>query len=247
MILNMSGGGAALNFRVVGGTTVPENPMENTIWINTATKITSWIFSAEAPSSAEEGMVWISVGSSSSIAFSATKKNPIMVYPISAKQYISNAWTDVKAKSYRSNAWVDWFDGILFNKGNQCESVTGGWVEANGNPINSSSGTMTTQAWQTSSFSSGLCTAKQIDISGYTKLCVNVTDFAKNGFIGLSKTLTNNPQTIDGKSAFAYVSATGIATLDISEFAPGKYHIVIAAGASNGTVYTVATDKVWLE
>lgn len=44
-----AGGGASLNFKVVGGTTEPVSPKENTIWVNTDQKITSWHFGAEEP------------------------------------------------------------------------------------------------------------------------------------------------------------------------------------------------------
>jgi len=47
-ILQISSG-AELNFEVVGGTTKPANPIENTIWVNTENEITSWIFSATEP------------------------------------------------------------------------------------------------------------------------------------------------------------------------------------------------------
>lgn len=102
-----SGGGTSLNFKVVGGLTRPTNPPEKTIWVNTATPITSYIFSATEPSSAEEGMVWISVGTASNVAFSATKKNPIMVYPLYAKQYVSGAFESVSAMSYQEG-WKEW-------------------------------------------------------------------------------------------------------------------------------------------
>lgn len=52
MIFNMSGGGggdAKLNFEVVGGTSAPASPKENTIWVNTSTTITSWVFSSNNP------------------------------------------------------------------------------------------------------------------------------------------------------------------------------------------------------
>lgn len=39
----------ALNFNVVGGTSAPSNPSENTIWVNTSTPITSWDISATEP------------------------------------------------------------------------------------------------------------------------------------------------------------------------------------------------------
>ena len=52
MIFNMSGGGggdAKLNFEVVGGTTAPASPKENTIWVNTNTTIPSWHFGTDEP------------------------------------------------------------------------------------------------------------------------------------------------------------------------------------------------------
>ena len=50
MILNLGGsGGAPLNFKVVGGTSAPSNPTENTIWVNTDKKITGWHLGAEEP------------------------------------------------------------------------------------------------------------------------------------------------------------------------------------------------------
>ena len=49
---NAGGGSAALNFKIVGGTTAPSSPSENTIWVNTSTPISDWIFSASQPSRA---------------------------------------------------------------------------------------------------------------------------------------------------------------------------------------------------
>lgn len=45
------GGGTLLNFKVVGNPQ-PENPKENTIWVDTDEKITSWYFSTEKPNPA---------------------------------------------------------------------------------------------------------------------------------------------------------------------------------------------------
>lgn len=109
MIFNMSGGGgAALNFKVMGGTAEPSNPAENTIWIDTDAKITGWLFSSHQPENPAEGMVWIATGSASNAEFNALKKNNITVYPMSAKQYVNGAWVNKTAKSYQNGAWVDW-------------------------------------------------------------------------------------------------------------------------------------------
>ena len=102
------GGGGGLNFTVAGNPQ-PRNPEENTIWLDTVEKITSWIFSATEPETATQGMVWFPAGTSQSlIGFNALKKNGIMVYPKSAKQYVSGAWVDVTAKIWQSGEWANW-------------------------------------------------------------------------------------------------------------------------------------------
>ena len=121
------GGGGGLNFQVIGGTTAPSNPKENTIWVDTDVEITGWDFSAAEPANPAEGMVWFSVGTASTVAFNALKKNSVMVYPLSAKQYVGGAWVDKTAKSYRGGAWVAWWNGQLYDRGNTYTSVTGGY------------------------------------------------------------------------------------------------------------------------
>lgn len=107
MIFNLSGGnGAALNFQVVANPQ-PDNPRENTIWVDTDVKIPSYDFSATQPTNPMEGMAWITTGVYSSAGFNALKKNGIQVYPMSAKQYISGAWVDKTAKSWQGGQWVN--------------------------------------------------------------------------------------------------------------------------------------------
>ena len=122
-----AGGVSALNFKVVGGTSQPVNPKENTIWVNTQTEISGWVFSATEPKSPVEGTVWISTGTSSTVEFNALKKNGIQVYPTSAKQYISGAWSSKTGKSYFSGNWVNW-ELLLYYLGDKCTDVTGGWT-----------------------------------------------------------------------------------------------------------------------
>lgn len=109
---NTGGGGTFLNFKVVGNPQ-PASPKENTIWVNTDTPITGYAFSATEPADHMEGIVWISVGTSSHVAFSALKKHSVMVYPMSAKQHIGGAWVDKTAKSYQNGAWVDWMLNVI--------------------------------------------------------------------------------------------------------------------------------------
>ena len=109
------GGGSSLNFKVVGGTSAPTSPSENTIWVNTSNDITGWAFSTTTPA-ASEGLVWFATGSSSSVAFNAIKKNGLWVYPGGCQQYISGVWVAKTAKTYQSGSWKDWMYW-LYNTG----------------------------------------------------------------------------------------------------------------------------------
>lgn len=109
------GGGANLNFKIVGGTSAPANPNENTIWVNTSQKITGYYFSATQPENMDDGEVWISIGKSSPVAFNSLKKNTVQVYPLSAKQYVSGEWVNKTAKTYQSGAWRDWIVYLIQN------------------------------------------------------------------------------------------------------------------------------------
>lgn len=96
----MAGGGISLNFKIVGGTTQPTSPTENTIWVNTSDTITGYEFSSSQPTSPYEGMIWVDVSTSSSLAFDALKKKneSIYVYPISCRQYINGV-------AYQNDEW----------------------------------------------------------------------------------------------------------------------------------------------
>ena len=116
-----------LDFNIVGGSTQPSNPAENTIWINTNTTIPGWYFSAEQPSSSTSGKIWFYTDAPSAIEFNALKNNSIIVYPVSAKQYINSRWTSVNMQIYQGGKWVETLY-YLYHLGDQCTSVTGGWL-----------------------------------------------------------------------------------------------------------------------
>lgn len=99
------GGGAGLNFKVVGGDTQPASPTENTIWVSTDVAIPSWAFSATEPGSPVEGMAWICTGAASLAPFNALTKMELDVYPLSAAQYIDGVWTRKNAQVYVGGLW----------------------------------------------------------------------------------------------------------------------------------------------
>ena len=106
------GGGGGLNFRVIGSTIQPTSAKENDVWVNTSTKIESWIFSATEPESPAAGMVWIEVGTSSDVEFNALKKNSITVYPVWVRQYVDGAFADRNAHIFQNGEWVQFSEVI---------------------------------------------------------------------------------------------------------------------------------------
>ncbi len=163
---------SSLSFSIVGGTTQPSNPADNTVWVNTSTTISSWVFSVTEPSSPAEGMVWFLTGTASNAAFNALNKNNIMVYPISTKQYVGGAWVDKIVASYKNGAWVSWWDGYLYKNGDEYTYITGGWVLSGTCTRNSSSillGEQSTWRFDTNSTAS---TSNGINLTGKTTLQV---------------------------------------------------------------------------
>lgn len=108
------GGGSELT--IVGGTTRPANATQNTIWVNTDIDITSYILSATAPESPNEGMVWITIKDSGAVKIASPVGGDwITVYPIYAQQYVNSAWVEKVTKSYQNGAWVEWLEeGQIF-------------------------------------------------------------------------------------------------------------------------------------
>ena len=262
MIFNMSGGGgAALNFKVMGGTAEPSNHAENTIWIDTDAKITGWLFSSHQPENPAEGMVWIATGSASNAEINALKKNVIMVYPLSAKHYINGAWVDKTVKSYQGGEWVDLWNGSLYDSGNEYTEITGGWV-AEGKAMGNWEGARgvgtpvltkhsDNMVFSVSSNGNGAMfyTKNKINLANYTTLHLECTLNTPNA-VGYEHWHNLNIWTSIGdyytsnRAATTDLHGTGDATrtIDVSNL-NSSYYI----GFSAFTKETVTVKKLWLE
>lgn len=249
MIINMIGGsgGASLNYTVVGGTSAPSSPKENTIWVNTSTTITSHVFSAEQPTGSA-GMVWFQVSTSSSVEFNALKKNVLQVYPLSAKQYVSGAWVDKTAMSYLDGIWVDWITWIYKN-GDECSDQTGGWTSAGYTYNNQSisSGTKETNKITLSSVNqkvASLGTQNAISLDGINVIEVDV-DIVKinssypnvNGAIVVSQ---SKNFTLNGiNTAFGSTVGKKTVKLDVSSLSGNWFVIVTTSLSASGSTVDV--------
>ena len=90
---------------IIGGTSQPSNPINNTIWINTSSNITSWVIDTDEPSSPSEGMVWIMHWKSTDKILTVNRALNINIG--GAKQYISGAWVIVGGAVYINNTWIN--------------------------------------------------------------------------------------------------------------------------------------------
>ena len=232
MIFNMSGGGSAMNFKVVGGTTVPISPKENTIWINTATPITSYVFSATEPGSAEHGMVWITTGKESVSAFNALKKNCIMVYPLFAKQYVSGAWVQVDAKIYQ-NGWNDLLTEVVFFGDGAINTDTfGSTTVASGyNPYSITGGNIVFSQYV------DVTTTKMFDVTAFKTIeCVIAGwDWMNVEAYLVGSSGTHKLKYVDSFPAGGQASAGDTRTFDISSYS-GDYYLRLYTGPGGGYV-----------
>lgn len=254
MIINMvSGAGASINFDVKAYATeaalLAAAPKENTIGIITTTAISSWALSATQPAEAAEGMVWISLGTSSTAEFNALKTNALQVYPIAASQYVGRVWKAVTAMSYQNGRWSEWWDGTLFSDGDQFESVTGGWGITGytaGLPLTEAaiSGGNIKLVGQ-SGVLSARGTLQAISFDEKTDLAItrNVLSLynGSSGGLIIRKNKTDN----DAVALMNFGTSLGEATqlLDISALS-GTYYIIVYADGAPGIAIDVSEIKI---
>jgi hypothetical protein len=245
------GAGGGLNFKVVGGTSAPASPKENTIWVNTDVEITSWVFSATEPETPAAGMVWISTGTSSTAPFDALKKNSIMVYPLTAKQYVSGAWVDKTAKSYQNGALVDWWNGELYDTGNEYATFTGGWTATAIAGTTTVTKDATSMTIKTDYGDDALHCSNKMDLTDYSKLVVTGKSFRNNSsaerkegntkicvWSAIGSSVSNNRVAYANYPAADY---DGDFELDVSGLT-GEYYVGVFAGR----YYSVTVRKVKL-
>lgn len=175
-----AGGGASLNFKVIGNPQ-PETAKDNTIWVNTDVKITGWNFAATQPENMAEGEVWFYINASSATPFNALKKNGITIYPMAAKQYVNGVLVDKTAQIYQGGSWADWWNGELYDSGNEYTTFTGGWENStfsSSTKITKDSSSMTIQ---TDYGDDALYCSEKIDLTNFSEFVVTGKSFRNNG------------------------------------------------------------------
>lgn len=123
-----AGGGSGLSLRVLGGTTQPANPREGTIWVNTSAEKPDYIISESQPDSPVSGLAWIKLGSDG-VSLPVDKKGTLAITLAGCAVWSGSAWDNVDAWVYTGGKWVQFSSTnvYLYNKGDLCTGITGGW------------------------------------------------------------------------------------------------------------------------
>lgn len=243
---NLGGGSGGLNFKIVSYATESElladTPKENTIGVITSIPITGYHFGTEEPSPAAAGMVWITTGTSSTIAFNALKKNAIQVYPISAKQHISGAWVDVAVKSYSNGKWVELVTDCILVPNSKYT-----WRCLNHNSVSvGSSGTVTFFAGTADDVHGFACIDEDIDMTDYNtmEIVYETTQGYKNARIGV---MSVKKASIEVFSAYADISGGATygktkKTVNI-EGVNGSHYVGVAEYNGTVTIHSIKLIK----
>lgn len=242
--------GDALNFTVQAYPSEVDlnvaTPAENTIGVVTTNPITGWYFSATQPENMAEGEVWFSIGVASPCYFNALTKNTIMVYPSTAKQYVSSTLNAVVAKRYHEGVWTELWDGTLLAPNATYDEFTGGWVAntvyRHYSSDSSVTGKATTVIHNENSITITAPTAKtygsyhtvnKVDISDFKSLCIDVvsatatnTEFDLFVIEATSGTLKTDSAGMTKILGGGVKNASGTYSVDISGLT-GEYYIGI--------------------
>lgn len=251
MIFNMTGG-TVLNF-TVSINPRPENPSENTLYINTDTQIPKYVISPNPPANPINGEVWVYNSGSGNISFSAIKKNEINLNPVAVYQWLSGKWVQKESEFYQNGEWLELLT-YIFNNGNVNESLTGGingTIQGNNIYFNASVSPSNNKTYTTKN-TIDLTNAKSIKCEFTSPNTVedvyfriSVLDASKNG----ENVTTSNLVAYVGMTS-PFANAKYEVTLDISGI-KGSHYIGYSWGvnssASNAKDITGRIQRWWLE
>ena len=173
-------------------------------------------------------MIWFATGNNSDVSFFTLKMDGREfdeVYPVSAKQYISDVWVNKIVKSYQNGKWVDWWDGTLYDSGNQLINITGGWKSID-------NGTALTASFDAEQITISSRSGNGYDCALYTNNKVNVTHYSKMYAIvdNMVFPISYNNQGV----------RVGLTSQNTEKF-PDAYAVAMANGSSQGS-NTVIVD-----
>ena len=246
-----NGGTAALNFRIIGGTTEPQNPRENDIWVNTDVPIHEWAFKSSIPEpTGNEGdvvIVYAPAKNTISPSMNLLKTNTILAKPSSAYQFDGSTWILKQTSVYDGSEWLplkDYFykDGTISPEiGGLSKSSTGiGNYTLAGDRIQIIN---PAQSYPESDF--WLYTNQMIDVTNYSQIGIKA-QVLTGPDVGLSFILSTK-QAANGPAYATDVNGPwGPKELivDVSNLT-GYYYINLYAGSLDSTACNVDIFELW--
>ena len=100
---NTGGGGAHLF--VIGRDTQPASVPNNTVWVNTPTRIMNFCVQNTQPGTANEGDAWLTYGEAGDSDMDISRLEVFRLKVTGVKQYLSGTWTDKTFKTYYNGTW----------------------------------------------------------------------------------------------------------------------------------------------
>ena len=246
--------GSGLNFTVVGGTTQPENPTENTIWVNTDIEIGKWTVSPNFPVNPEIGDVWVEY-EMGTVELDVIDENSLIITFGTVHQYVDSGWVTLIAHLYKDSAWTEIeSDYYLFDSSRGFNVEFNGWSQKNVTPnIGDTTLSITGTSQDSSDFV--LYTKDPIDVTGYNTIelvlsFTYVLGYGKYASFGLAEYIneTSRSQTYASSKTLQYNSSSPVAGetchlyLDISSLS-GNYHFAISGFASRFVVQQIYLRK----
>lgn len=130
---------------------------------------------------------------------------------------------------------LSYWDGTLFDNGNQYPEITGGWTGVSGNNLVSSHGT----AW----VSNQKISVKNFNTIHFTVVGYTFYGDGANGWLGLYD--TNAPSDNNVSVAHLVIGSTGTYTIDVSRLT-GSYYVRGNVSAWDQYWGTETVSKIWL-
>lgn len=238
----------ALVFDVVGGTTIPSSPKENTVWVNTSTAINNVYAQVYAPANPVAGDVWINThvtldanGNpivSDALTMTVYESPLIRISAKSGQQWDGSAWVKLPTRVYKNGAWspdvlVVIMDGEWGQLGQPTKGYKGSTALTNitatgGFTLTYSDGYMYIRAKTSSSNASRtdlLYYESPIDVSPYNNMTVvgYTSDSLSNMYVLLNSTIKYVTDTTAEYATARIKNTLTTATADISSATGQKY------------------------
>lgn len=242
MIFNVtSGGGGGLNLKVVGGTTQPTNPRENTIWVNTATAITGYVLSPTQPETGTEGLVWLKTADSG-VEINVGRKNAVLLHLAAGKLYTGGKWANINGWVYANSLWTQFAkEGLMvFDRTQQEYADISGNIQAVTDAqyisMKDAAPYIQMAISGTSTITRGYQWKNPVDVTEYSTMEVVGYATAATDKFGLSTKLNNGRNDIVTAASQTFGTERNTMKIDISSLT-GNMYVGFTLAKSGGSIY----------